>query len=306
MRAVRELPVDPTPVVEHEVDRMEFRLGRRGRFERKGRRGSFVLMTQRRRLDHYLAEQAAAAGADFRDGVKVSLDQIDAEVIVGADGANGTTAKTLGLGGPIVHGVAFEGNAPYDDRYRGLALIELGSIPGGYGWIFPKGDHVNVGVGGWESEGPRLRDHLAALCCAPRDRRRLARERARAPAAAPPRRVRPRAGQGAARRRRLRARRPADRRRDVRGLRQRAACGRGDARRSGGARGDGRAVHGTAAEGRSAHSPAHRGQQRSRSTASRARSSRSHGCRSSGRSSSGSFAATSRRRTRRGASRARR
>ena len=164
LRAVRELPVDPTPVVEHEVDRMEFRLGRRGRFERKGRRGAFVLMTQRRRLDHYLAEQAAAAGADFRDGVKVSLDEIDAEVIVGADGANGTTAKTLGLGGPIVHGVAFEGNAPYDDRYRGLALIELGSIPGGYGWIFPKGDHINVGVGGWESEGPRLRDHLAALC----------------------------------------------------------------------------------------------------------------------------------------------
>ncbi len=154
LRAVRELPVDPTPVVEHQVDRMEFRLGRRGRFERKGRRGAFVLMTQRRRLDHYLAEQAAAAGADFRDGVKVSLDEIDAEVIVGADGANGTTAKGLGLGGPIVHGVAFEGNAPYDDHYRGLAVIELGTIPGGYGWIFPKGDHINVGVGGWESEGP--------------------------------------------------------------------------------------------------------------------------------------------------------
>ena len=32
LRAVRQLPVDPGPVVEHEVDRMEFRLGRRGRF----------------------------------------------------------------------------------------------------------------------------------------------------------------------------------------------------------------------------------------------------------------------------------
>jgi geranylgeranyl reductase family protein len=164
LRAVRELPVDPAPVVEHEVDRMEFRLGRHGRFERRGRRGPFVLMTQRRRLDYYLAEQAAAAGADFRDGVKVAVEEVDAEVIVGADGANGATVKALGLGGPIVYGVAYEGNAPYDDRYRGLALIELGSIPGGYGWIFPKGDHLNVGVGGWESEGPRLRGHLAALC----------------------------------------------------------------------------------------------------------------------------------------------
>jgi flavin-dependent dehydrogenase len=135
-------------------------------------------MTQRRRLDHYLAEQAAAAGAEFRDGVKVLVGsdrdrgftlQIDGReirprIVVGADGVNGTTARALGLGGPITHGVAFEGNAPFDEQYRNLAVIELGTIPGGYGWVFPKGDHVNVGVGGWESEGPRLREHLAELC----------------------------------------------------------------------------------------------------------------------------------------------
>jgi len=178
LRAVRRLPVDPAPVVEHQVDRMEFRLGWRSRFERRGRLGPFVLMTQRRRLDQYLAEQAVAAGAEFRDGVKAELlagsgprpslrcdgRQLSAEVVVGADGANGTTARAAGLGGPVTHGVAYEGNAAFDERYRGLAVIELGTIPGGYGWIFPKGDHVNVGVGGWESEGPRLRAHLAELC----------------------------------------------------------------------------------------------------------------------------------------------
>jgi geranylgeranyl reductase family protein len=174
LRAVRQLPVDPTPVVEHEVDRMEFGLSWRRRFERRGRRGAFILMTQRRRLDHYLVEHAVTAGADFRDGVKVSDvterglrangEPVAAEIVVGADGANGTSARALGLGGPITHGVAYEGNAGFDRRYRGLAVIELGTIPGGYGWIFPKGDHVNVGVGGWEDEGPRLRAHLAELC----------------------------------------------------------------------------------------------------------------------------------------------
>jgi geranylgeranyl reductase family protein len=178
LRAVRQLPVDPAPVVEHEVDRMTFRLAWHTRFERRGKRGPFVLMTQRRRLDHYLAEQAAAAGAEFRDGMKVLVGsdsdrgltlQIDGReirprIVVGADGANGTTARALGLGGPITHGVAFEGNAPFDEQYRNLAVIELGTIPGGYGWVFPKGDHVNVGVGGWESEAPRLREHLAELC----------------------------------------------------------------------------------------------------------------------------------------------
>jgi geranylgeranyl reductase family protein len=179
LRAVRQLPVDPSPVVEHEVDRMAFRLGWRSHFERRGRLGAFVLMTQRRRLDHYLVEQAVAAGAAFRDGVKVRIETgtdpgglslhvdgspLAAEVVVGADGANGTSARALGLGGPIAHGVAYEGNTAFDERYRGLAVIELGTIPGGYGWVFPKGDHVNVGVGGWESEGPRLRAHLAELC----------------------------------------------------------------------------------------------------------------------------------------------
>jgi geranylgeranyl reductase family protein len=174
LRAVRQLPVDPAPVVEHEVDRMEFRLGWGRHFERHGRHGPFVLMTQRRRLDQYLAEQAADAGAEFRDGVKVSDlterslrvdgEEVAAEIVVGADGANGTAARALGLGGPIAHGVAYEGNAPFDERYRRLAVIELGTIPGGYGWVFPKGDHVNVGVGGWEAEGPKLRGHLAELC----------------------------------------------------------------------------------------------------------------------------------------------
>ena len=45
-----------------------------------------------------------------------------------------------------------------------VALLEMGYVPGGYGWLFPKGDHANVGVGGWDSEGPHLRDHLRRVC----------------------------------------------------------------------------------------------------------------------------------------------
>jgi flavin-dependent dehydrogenase len=49
-------------------------------------------------------------------------------------------------------------------RYARRAVLEFGIVPGGYGWIFPKGDHVNVGVGGWLHQGPRLREQLARLC----------------------------------------------------------------------------------------------------------------------------------------------
>jgi flavin-dependent dehydrogenase len=43
-------------------------------------------------------------------------------------------------------------------------VVELADIPGGYGWVFAKGDHVNVGVGAWQREGPRIREHLARVC----------------------------------------------------------------------------------------------------------------------------------------------
>jgi geranylgeranyl reductase family protein len=179
VRAVRQLPFSVEPVVEDRVDTVELGL-------RYGRRWSghaaepLVLMTQRRRLDAFLAEQAAGAGAEFRDGAKVAHvepqgvvklegERLEADVVVGADGANGVTARSLGLPGHE-YGVALEGNVGYDHvsraRFGGRAVVELGVVPGGYAWVFPKGDHVNVGVGGWESEGPRLRERLRELCAA--------------------------------------------------------------------------------------------------------------------------------------------
>src|SRR5256712_4161918 len=57
-RAVRALPCAVDPVVEHVVDRFELRLRYGRRFERSGNE-PMILMTQRRRLDAHLAEQAA-------------------------------------------------------------------------------------------------------------------------------------------------------------------------------------------------------------------------------------------------------
>jgi geranylgeranyl reductase family protein len=181
-RAVRQLPVPVDPVVEETVRRFElgFRYGKR--FERRSEE-PLILMTQRSRLDAHLAEQAAGAGADFRDGLRATALELDegggtvrfngsgasAPVVIGADGVNGVTARSLGLAEGRRHGVALEGNVSLvhaREDYRGRAVVELGTVPGGYAWVFPKGDHVNVGVGGWESEGPRLREHLDRACAA--------------------------------------------------------------------------------------------------------------------------------------------
>ena len=163
MRAARLLPFSLDPVVEDRVDRLECRLRYRRHFVRYAR-APLALMTQRKRLDHFLLQQAIDAGAEVREGVTVDARELDSRFVIGADGCNGTSAKQLGLGGDIVHGVALEANYPHDPRYAGAMVLEIAVIKGGYGWIFPKGDHVNVGVGGNESEGPKLRAELRRMC----------------------------------------------------------------------------------------------------------------------------------------------
>jgi geranylgeranyl reductase family protein len=176
-RAVKELPVDVTPVVEDVVRAFELRLRYRRRFERRSA-VPLVLMTQRRRLDAFLVEQAAEAGAVFRDGVtvegvtvgpdgaslRVGGEPVHGRVLVGADGVNGRIAREAGLGGGILYGIALEGNGPLPEGQAGRATVEIGVVPGGYGWVFPKAGHANYGVGGWAAEGPRLRAHLRRLC----------------------------------------------------------------------------------------------------------------------------------------------
>ena len=182
-RAVRQLPFSIDPVVEDRVDRIDFRLAYGTSFDRGADR-PLVLMTQRRRLDAFLVERAVEAGTELRAGVRVSAvgpdgsgvvvrtdaGDVHASLAIGADGANGVSAKGIDRSVQRSFCVALEGNVPHEragrGRYRGRAVLELGAIRGGYAWIFPKADHVNVGVAGWASEGPRLRGHLARLLAA--------------------------------------------------------------------------------------------------------------------------------------------
>lgn len=182
-RGLGLIPADITPVVERQVRRVELHMGYGGPALSIDHHETMVHMTQRRRLDTLLAENAARVGVDVRegvrlrqvrhlpDGVEITHDhgQLRAAVMVGADGANGASRAALGVPDPAF-AVALEGNLPrgtvgFDDGdYLDRALLAFTTVPGGYTWIFPKGDHVNFGVGGYPSEGPHLRRHLARLC----------------------------------------------------------------------------------------------------------------------------------------------
>ena len=75
-RALKRIPVDPSPVVERDVDRFELRL-RYGPSFSRSHGEPLIRMTQRRRLDAFLAGEAAAAGADLREGTAVGELETD-------------------------------------------------------------------------------------------------------------------------------------------------------------------------------------------------------------------------------------
>ncbi|GMQ75198.1 MAG: hypothetical protein BMS9Abin01_0443 [Gammaproteobacteria bacterium] len=123
-------------------------------------------MVMRDRFDHFLAEKARRAGAQLRPGervidvtetpesvrVKTATGEYEARYLVGADGASGIVARSLGLRPQRRVAVCVEAEVttgPQAPETLGDEIrFEIGSIPFGYGWVFPKGDHLSIGVGG--------------------------------------------------------------------------------------------------------------------------------------------------------------
>lgn len=137
-------------------------------------------MVMRDKFDAFLASKAEKAGATLHEGeavravreredgveVETTRGAYQAQFLVGADGATGIVARDLGLKPGKRMAVALEGevtvspamfDAPGDEVW-----IEFGSVPYGYGWVFPKRDHLSVGVGGLKDQMGHPRDYYDA------------------------------------------------------------------------------------------------------------------------------------------------
>lgn len=129
------------------------------------RRPPVVAMTMRSTLDELIARQAVEAGAELKDHVTLkavedSLQRVLCETsagfftsdfLIGADGATSLVARSQLEFLPPPCGVALEGEISLaDDRvlaeYSGRADFDFHVLPQGYGWVFPKADHLSVGV----------------------------------------------------------------------------------------------------------------------------------------------------------------
>ena len=176
VRAARLLPFDLDPVVERTATAVRFSIKLSRSFDRSYP-ASLTYLTQRSRLDAFLVERAVESGAVLRErspvqAVERHRDHVavtaggqgfDGRTLVVADGANGPTARLAGIALDRRMGIALEANvtaAGAADAWHSMIGLDLGSTPGGYGWLFPRADHVNIGVGGWLHAAPGLRARL--------------------------------------------------------------------------------------------------------------------------------------------------
>jgi geranylgeranyl reductase family protein len=136
-----------------------------------------VTMVMRADFDRYLAERAVEAGANLlqasplRDLERVrgrfvcrtDGRAIEAAAVIGADGAESRTARFVPGAGSAGLGVALEGElAPRDGPGGGdwswdETRFDVDAVRGGYGWVFPKREHLSVGVFCGRSRFPAFR-----------------------------------------------------------------------------------------------------------------------------------------------------
>ncbi len=133
------------------------------------------IISSRDKLDMYLTEKAIDAGAELRDseqmrslnatkeGISIKTDHgnYKASIVVGADGVNSTVSSYLGGGfKPSELALTLETKIPLtEDNITDPEVMQIyyGFVSSGYGWVFPKKDHLSVGLG-WaltESKKPR-------------------------------------------------------------------------------------------------------------------------------------------------------
>lgn len=162
-KAIQSLPFDVRPVIEREA--AGGILSYRGRWLlRVDTRPPVASLVMRDRFDGFLVQRAVEAGAHLAEGVTVTgveefpnrvvaragRETFAAQLLAGADGVNSLVARSVGLLAQRETGIALEAELavpPSALEMQGpYATFDFGALPHGYGWVFPKSEHLSVGV----------------------------------------------------------------------------------------------------------------------------------------------------------------
>jgi geranylgeranyl reductase family protein len=176
--SLRELAGLPGLPVRQDVIRCGFTY-RGGRTTLREAATPVIRTVLRSELDDWLVRAAVAAGAEFvapcqvRDAVQTSelvtlatsTGELRARTVIAADGASGRVSRAVGVQvGRVDLGLEVELAAgSLAEAWTGRIHLDWGPLSGSYGWVFPKGDTLTVGVIARRGAGEATRGYLRDL-----------------------------------------------------------------------------------------------------------------------------------------------
>ncbi|MCH7413950.1 geranylgeranyl reductase family protein [Belliella sp. R4-6] len=170
------LPFDLSAVIEKEYDDLFIYFDYLNEPLFAKRDYPIVTMVMRDKFDKMIVEEAKNEGAvllenhqlkkiEFSENIILitSQGELSAKYVIAADGVLGPTAKLAGWSETRQLIPALEYEVEVDeDTYSRLAKearFDIDVIPKGYGWCFPKKNHLSIGVGTFKKRKINLREH---------------------------------------------------------------------------------------------------------------------------------------------------
>jgi len=178
-RSLDIIPFDISEVIEHYSYTVNMTVNNRCVFQHASSE-PVIGMVMRNRFDHFLIQKAVRQGARVADTttfrsasgnpgrltIETSNGRFQTKLLVGADGVYGKTAREIGLSIHTRQMIGLEAEVfPYDktghDTLTSAATFDFGGIPKGYGWMFPKTDHLSMGVVSVQKKTKGMKKYLA-------------------------------------------------------------------------------------------------------------------------------------------------
>jgi geranylgeranyl reductase family protein len=170
------LPFDITSAIEREYPDVDVYFEETEKPYSTHREFPIITMIMRDKLDQLLVNEAVKLGAqlidgqalkslDFGDQIKVITEDQSffTSYLVGADGVLSTTAKLAGWSETrkLIPALEFEVGVNFEDfeRLSKEVRFDFDVIPNGYGWCFPKANHLSIGVGIFTRKKIKLKDY---------------------------------------------------------------------------------------------------------------------------------------------------
>lgn len=175
-RGRRKMPFDVSSVVEREFKKIHINFDKAGIHLTSEREEPIISMIMRDDFDNLIVEKAKEAGITLLEGhalkdisfgeintLHTSKGDVAAKFIIAADGALSKTAKIAGWEETryMIPALEYEVEVSPEDfeRLSKEVRFDFDAVPIGYGWSFPKKNHLSIGVASGKRTKINLKKH---------------------------------------------------------------------------------------------------------------------------------------------------